>query len=147
MTHNTKWIVGILIVVGIVAGVGIAAVIGLVYYVSRGQGSGEFEAHEVEGREFGKTTDQAGCMKEGLERAKAIRLLEVNRAINNQAFAEECLKSARSTSGFCEGVPPMWTLQDNEWARRQCEKVRLDPFQTSCTSVFHAKLNVCHGLK
>jgi len=143
MTHTTKWIVGVLIVLGLVGLVIVAGVVGLVYYVYKGEGSGEYAAKQVEGREFGKTADQAECMKEGLERAKGIRMVELNRAVNNQVFVEECLKAASPTPGFCEDVPPAWGLQDSDWANQQCEKVRMNPLRTSCTTVFKAKLLVC----
>lgn len=147
MTHTTKWIVGVLIVIGFFGLVCVAGVAGFVYYIYKGEGSGEYDAKRVEGREFGKTTDQAACMKEGLERAKGIRLVEINRVVSNQVFVEECLKSASPTSGFCEGVPPLWSLQDTEWAEEQCERARMNPLRTSCTTVFKAKLHVCQGLK
>lgn len=146
MTHTAKWIVGVLVVIGFLGVIGVAAIGGLVYYVYKGPGSGEYEIRQVEGREFGKTTDQEGCMKEGLERSKGIRLLEINRGISNQAFVEECLKSARPTSGFCDGVPAIWKLQDDEWSSKQCENAGLDEVQTSCGAVFQAKLNFCQGL-
>jgi hypothetical protein len=146
MTHTTKWIVGVLIVLGLLGVVCVAAVVGFVYYLNRGEGSGEYGAKQVEGREFGKTTDQAGCMKEGLSRAKAIRLVDLNRAVNNRVFVEECVKSASPTSGFCNGVPPLWKLQDDDWVSKQCDDAGLDQLRTSCKTVFQAKLSFCRGL-
>ena len=147
MTHTTKWIVGVVVVIAFVIVVGVAVLVAFVYFMSSGDMKGQYDAKQLEGREFGKTTDQAACMKEGLERAKGIKLLEINRAVNNQVFVEECLKSASPTSGFCDGVPAIWKLQDDEWATKQCEKAGLDELRTSCTTVFKAKLNVCQGLK
>jgi hypothetical protein len=146
MTHTTKWIVGVLIVLGFVGLVFAAGVVGFVYYVYKGEGSGDYEIREAEGREFGKTTDQAGCMKEGLQRAKGIKVLEINRAISNQGFVEECLKSASPTTGFCDGVPGFWTLQDSEWVNKQCENAAHDS-ATGCGAVFQAKLDFCHDKK
>ena len=147
MTHNTKWIIGVLVIIGFIGLVFVLGIAGFVFYVTKGEGSGDYEARQIEGREFGKTTDQAGCMKEGLERSKKIRLLDVNHAIANQMFVEECLKSASPIPGFCDGVPPLWQLQDSEWSQKQCEKERMDELRTSCVTVFKAKLNLCHSLK
>jgi len=147
MTHTTKWIVGVLIVVGFMGIVCIAAVVGLVYYVSRGEKTAEYQAKQIEGREFGKTADQTGCLKEGLQRSKGIRLLDIHGSMSNEAFVGECLKSASPTPGFCDGVPPVLKFQDSEWERKQCEKSGLDEVQTSCTTVFHVKLEFCRHLK
>ncbi len=147
MTHNTKWIIGVLVVLGFIGVVIGAGVVGFVYYVSRGEGSGDYEPMRAEGREFGKTTDQASCIKEGLVRARGIRLINLNRNINNQAFVAECLKSARPNSGFCDGVPARWKLQDSEWTNKQCENAGMDSVQTGCGAVFQAKLDFCYGLK
>jgi hypothetical protein len=146
MTHTTKWIVGVLVVIGLLGVLCVAVVGGFIYYVYRGEGSGDYEIREAEGREFGKTADQAGCMKEGLQRAKGIKLLEINRAISNQGFVEECLKSASPTSGFCDGVPGFWTLKDPEWTNQQCENIGHDS-ETGCGAVFQAKLDFCHDQK
>jgi hypothetical protein len=43
----------------------------------------------------------AECMKE-VERAKGIRLVEINRAVSNQVFVEECLKSAVQRQAFAK---------------------------------------------
>lgn len=147
MTHTAKWIVGVVVVLAL--GVAFCALIvfGFAYYLSTGDRKGEYEAREAEGRELGKTTDQAGCMKEGLARAKGIKLIELNRAISNQAFVEECLRAARPTEGFCDGVPEIWKLQDSEWSKKQCERLGMDELRTSCTTVFKAKANVCQKLK
>lgn len=147
MTHTTKWIVGVLIVLGLLGAVFVAGIVGFVYYVYKGTESAEYKTQEVEGREFGKTTDQAGCVKEGLKRAKGIKLIELNRAISNQAFVEECLKSASPTPAFCDGVPGRLSFQDSEWSQKQCEKAGMDQMQTSCTTVFQAKLSFCHDQK
>lgn len=146
MTHTAKWIVGVLIVLALLGAVCVVGFAGFVYYLNRGEGAGEYEAKRVEGGEFGKTTDQAGCMKEGLSRAKTIRLLDLNRAVNNRVFVEECLKSASATSGFCNGVPPLWKLQDDDWVTKQCDNARMDDIRTSCKTVFQGKLSYCQKL-
>ncbi len=145
MSHNVKWI---LLVVGVLAFLvvgGIAAIFVLVRLTNTEESKREYEAKRVEGRELGKAMDQAGCMKEGLVRAKRMTRWEIKRGVANEVFVEDCLKTSRPTAGFCDGVPALWKLKDDEWTEDQCEKAGMDDMRTGCTSVFHAKLTVCRG--
>ena len=80
MTRSTKQV---LLIVGIVGGVliiAIAAIVGVgIYAISRSGFTKEYDAKEAEGREFGKTTDQAGCIKEALRRAQTIGVFDHER--------------------------------------------------------------------
>src|SRR5258708_6658095 len=123
MTRRTKLILAASgIIVFLVIGAIVAAVILFVFHFESGEFKRGYEAKKIEGREFGKRTDQTGCMNEGLERAKGMRALELSRNVDNQAFVEECLKSSRPIAGFCDGVPSAWKLKDNDLDREQCEK-------------------------
>jgi hypothetical protein len=126
----------------LVIGVVVAGIILVVHFES-GESKRGYEAKEIEGREFGKKTDETGCMNEGLARAKGMKAWEVSSNVDNQAFVEECLKSSRPITGFCDNVPSVWKLKDNDLEREQCEKVGMDVFQTGCTAVFHARLSFC----
>ena len=143
MTHNTKWILGCLGVLGFFVLCGIVGIVLLVHFLDTPESKRAYEAREIEGREFGKTIDQPGCVKEGLARAQKMTRFEISRAVENEAFVEGCLKSSRATSGFCNGVPPFWKLQDNDWTKEQCERVGMDYMRTGCTAVFDAKITVC----
>ena len=143
MTHNTKWILGCFGVLAFFVGCGIVGVVVLVRLVDTPESKRDYAAKEAEGRELGKTTDQAGCMKEGLARSKKMTRFEVTRAVENESFVEGCLKSSRATPGFCNGVPPFWKLKDDDWATAECAKVGMDAMRTGCTGVFDAQIAVC----
>ena len=106
------------------------------------EASRAYEAKEAEGREFGKTTDQLGCMKEGLARAKDP---SINFSLNNGAFVRTCLESSRPVPGFCDGVPRRTLLnpQDYEWTAEQCQGIGMDDRKTDCSWVFHQQVQFC----
>jgi hypothetical protein len=145
MTHNTKWILGCLGGLAFLVVCGIVGIVVLVRVLNTPESKQEYEAKLSEGREFGKTMDQAGCMKEGFARAKTMTRFEISRSVQNSAFVEGCLTSSRPTPDFCNGVPAAWKLQDNDWKQEQCERIGMDYMQTGCTSVFDAKLDVCRN--
>jgi hypothetical protein len=145
MTHNTKWILGCLGVLVFFIVCGIVGIVVLVRVLDTPESQREYAAKEAEGRELGKTTDQAARMKEGLARSKTMTRFEISRNVDNQAFAEGCLKASRTTPGFCDSVPPFWKLKDTDWEDRQCELAGLDSMRTGCVSVFEAKISVCRN--
>jgi hypothetical protein len=124
---------------------GIFGIVLLVRLVDTPESKQEYAAKEAEGRELGKTMDQAGCMKEGLARSKTMTRFEISRNVDNQSFVEGCLKSSRPTTGFCNGIPPFWKLRDTEWEDQQCELAGQDYMRTGCVSVFEAKISVCRN--
>ena len=143
MTHNKKWILGCLGALVFFVVCGIVGIVVLVRTLDTEESKRDYAAKESEGRELGKTLDQAGCIKEGLARSKTMTRFEIARAVENQAFVEGCLKSSRPTSGFCKNVPSFWKLQDTEWSDRQCERAGLDDMRTGCVGVFEAQVSFC----
>lgn len=137
----------ILIAFGIVALlfiVGIGALVGVAIYITSGKEyTQQYEARQAEGREFGKTTDQQGCMQEGLKRARAMKAYNINQVMFNKAFVEECLQTSRPTQGFCDGVPSQWNPNNSDWEEKQCAKAGLDDLQTGCKAVFDVKVDFC----
>jgi hypothetical protein len=95
------------------------------------------------GEEFAKTTDQKGCMTEGLKRSKTMGFLNVGQGMSLSSFVESCLKGAKPTDGFCTGVPGFWSFEKDEWITEQCRQAGLDKEKTGCFFVFAAKHNVC----
>jgi hypothetical protein len=72
----------------------------------------------AEAARAGAQTDEAGCMRLAQERTEA----DVIGALASGEFAGECLRHARETPGFCDGVPApdagfRATLS---WTRAQC---------------------------
>lgn len=143
MTRTIKWIViGIAMIVVVPVCV-VGALTAFVLLTSTKESKESYAAKEVEGREFGKTTDQAGCMKEGLARAQGIKPLDLNRNADNQGFVGECLKSSRQLPGFCDGIPSWWKFDDSDWTFEQCDNIRME--RITCSSVFQAKVDACRG--
>ena len=144
----------ILIILGIVAlsfVVLVAVLIGLAFYVTSDLESDkdfqrESQAKQVEGREFAKTTDQNGCMKEGLNRAKAATTFEFKRGQINSAFVRACLESSRPVPGFCDGIPQRSLTApsaDYDWITEQCDKMGMDHIKTGCIAVFQTRILFC----
>jgi hypothetical protein len=142
MTKGLKIFMGIgcsLLVFGAVLLVGL--VIGLNYLESRiGEST---KAFEVEGREFGRKTDQQGCINEGLRRSKSMKIFDFESGVSNMSFVDSCLELSRPTPGFCAGVPSFWSMKDSEWKVSQCRKAGMDEQKTGCMHVFKIKHDYC----
>lgn len=130
----------------------IVVFIGLAFYLSSDLESDkvfqrESQAKQVEGRELGKTTDQQGCMREGLTRAKTMSTFEFKRGQINSAFVSACLESSRPAAGFCDGIPQRsFTAPsaDYDWITEQCDKIGMDHVKTGCIAVFQTRIKFCH---
>jgi hypothetical protein len=145
LSLNKKFLIGCGCLALIVV-VAFASVIGyLMYSESDPDYQRELAAKKAEGLEFGKTTDQNGCIQEGLTRARRMTAFEITPGVANEAFVQTCLRSSRPTTDFCNGVPGYWSLKTSEWGDDQCEKARMNPFQTGCKSVFSAQVSHCSG--
>src|SRR5438045_2310842 len=112
---------------GAVVLLGIACVIGIgVWLISAGvRLSKEANKQAAEGRSFGSTTDQRGCIDEGLRRAKTFLAIDIGAMVTNQTFVQKCLGSGRATDGFCKGVPAPFSANDDDWMKDECAKVNM----------------------
>jgi len=79
-------------------------------------------ALENEGTEFGRTTDQQGCVKEGLARGK--KITDITSQVGNRGFVKGCLRSSQASPGFCDDVPSIVGKMFTDWEAKQCEKIR-----------------------
>jgi len=124
----------------------VALVVAEIFLLSNKDYTGWEAAKRSEGADFGKTTDQEGCVKEGLVRAKEFTVFNIKSAGTNQLFVEGCLKSSRAISRFCDEVPRSeWPGTLNDWEAQQCKSRGMDESTTGCMSVFTAKVNHCQG--
>ena len=129
----------------------IAVLIGLAFYVNSDLESDkdfqrESQAKQVEGREFAKTTDQNGCLRQGLNRAKATTTFQFKRGQINSAFVRACFESSRATPGFCDGIPKNSLTAPSaeyDWITAECEKIGMDHIKTGCIAVFNTKILFC----
>lgn len=99
---------------------------------------------ENEGTEYGRTHDQQACIDEGLRRSRNVKVSGPGEGIETLAFTESCLKTARPTSGFCDGVPTFWKVEDSErWKSERCPPSRTDEVRFGCRLVFKTKQEFC----
>lgn len=92
---------------------------------------------------FARSTDQKGCMDEGLKRSRTIKLTDFGNGSSLNIFLEACLKEAKPTKDFCVGVPGYWSMKDGEWKISECRKAGLDEIKSGCSYVFQAKFSFC----
>src|SRR5438046_6458885 len=57
----------------------------------------------AEGRDFGRNSDNKGCVDESVLRYK--KDPGISSTISNSIFMNSCLESSRPTPGFCDEVP------------------------------------------
>jgi hypothetical protein len=140
MTKTAKLIlIGVIVLV--LGGVGlVAGVVVFLKFTPQGRTMDErLTAMQNEGTEFGKTTDQRGCINEGLRRGK--KIADITAQVGNREFVKGCLRSSQSTPGFCDGVPsPLRKMFDN-WEERQCE--RIDTPTVACQDVMKEQILFC----
>ena len=134
----------IIIVFGILAV--LFVIVGVITIVSLFKKSGKESARHDDvsqqaGSEFGSTTDQRGCINEGLKRGKKLELLDFDPQIENEYFVRGCLESSRATPGFCDGVPSGFWNIFNDWDKKQCEKTNV--ITPICTGILKEQIRFC----
>lgn len=137
MTKNTKLVLGcggtILIVVAIILGVAL---------YSAYKGYSLYKDSDDGGRVFGATTDQEGCLKEGLRRGKSMSDDKMGR-FTNGTFVQGCLEASKPVENFCVGVPEV-TDRDaqSKWAKGECQKAGQND-NAGCLQVYNEKHTYC----
>ncbi|MFZ1699565.1 MAG: hypothetical protein WBO10_07695 [Pyrinomonadaceae bacterium] len=101
------------------------------------------EVAKSAGREFGKTTDQKGCMTEGLTRSRTMTKHDISRLVKNGDFVEGCLEGSQATEGFCENVPLFGDSSEGQWEYKQCRDSGMDSQTTGCKSIYEEHLMFC----
>jgi hypothetical protein len=131
-------VVGVLLVVLIVGGV-VA-----IYFLARAYGPGLVEAGKQtygEGVEYGRRTDNEGCLNEAVARqARADGFADL---IKNNVFMRACLDASRPTPGFCDGVPRrMEFMKSIGWQQQQCQHYGLSA-EKQCSQLFQQVQQFC----
>ena len=129
---------GVLLVIVVVIVLGILAL----NFFEKSVGE-SMQKYETDGREFGRGTDQQGCISEAMKRSASFGLLDLSAGMGLSAFTDACLGSSRPTSGFCDGVPSFWSMKENEWGMSLCKKAGVDPEKTACIHVTKRKHQFC----
>ena len=131
-------VVGVLLVL-LVVGAGVA-----LYFLARAYGPGLLEAGKQtygEGVEYGRRTDDEGCLNEAVARqARADGFAEL---IKNNVFMRACLEASRPTPGFCDAVPRQTEfMKAIAWQQQQCQRYGLSAEQ-QCGQLFGQVQQFC----
>jgi len=137
------WVKVVLVVGGLLVLLVAAAAFGLVY-VARRYGPALVEAgkHSIEeGRDFGRGTDNEGCVAEAASRHQRDHSLTA--VFNNNLFLNSCLPASRPTPGFCDEVPgPLEFSKTARWQFAECERYGLKT-ETQCAQLFQPVQQFC----
>lgn len=94
-----------------------------------------------EGAEFGKTTNQQGCIDEGLKRNSKLGLFDFDAQGANEDFVLGCLPASAASPGFCDGVPSGVKNIFVDWTEKKCEKINMP--RPICTGIFDQQIRFC----
>ena len=95
----------------------------------------------TEGREFGRNTDNQGCVDETLARYK--KEPGFASGISSSIFSRACLDASRPTPGFCTDVPkPTEFIKSGQWRVEQCRRADLSS-DSYCQQLFQPVQEFC----
>jgi hypothetical protein len=139
------WLKALLIVVVVIVVLVLGCIGAGVYYVSRNKDSwiAKGKAVATEGRDFGRNSDNQGCVDESISRYK--KEPGFGSAISNSLFMRSCLDSSRPTPGFCTDVPKQTEfIKSGQWRVDQCRKIDLSS-DSYCQQLFQPMQEFCAG--
>ena len=137
------WLKVVLIVGGLLFVLVVAAAAGL-FFVARKYGPALVEAgkHSIEeGQEYGRRTDNEGCLNEAV--ARHGRAKGFGDAISTNLFLHSCLDASRPTPHFCDDVPtPTEFIKSAHWQLDECKRYGLSP-ESQCGQLFQQVQQFC----
>ena len=132
-------LVGGVLLVLLIVGVVVAG-----YFLARTYGPGLVEAGKqtfTEGAEYGRRTDNEGCLNEAV--ARQARADGFAALIKNNVFMRACLEASRPTPGFCDGVPRQTEfMKAIAWQQQQCQRYGLSA-EKQCSQLFSQVQQFC----
>ena len=137
------WLKVLLIVVGLLVVLIVAAVVAGVYFGKKylPQLVETVKQTGGEGQEYGRRTDNEGCVNEAA--ARHSRAEGFGDMIKNTIFLRTCLDASRPTPGFCDDVPRRFEfMKSAQWQLQQCKRYGLRPEQ-QCTQIFQQVQQFC----
>lgn len=137
------WAKVLLIVLGIVVLLAFVAVgAGVYWWRNYGQGLVQSGKRSMEeGGSFGKSTDNEGCLEEGVARHR--QAAGFGEIIKTNLFLRGCLQASRESPGFCDDVPKSSEfIRGGKWQVEQCERYGLNP-QRQCAQLFQQVQQFC----
>ena len=137
------WAKVLIVIVVVVVVLGIAAAVAS-FLVVRRFGPAVIEETKqamAEGQEYGRRTDDVGCLNEGV--ARQARVTGFRDMLKNNFFTRSCLEVARPTPGFCADVPRRLEYTKSiGWQAQQCKRYGLGPEQ-QCSQFFQQIQQYC----
>ena len=131
----------IILLVGILLVVGVIAAGGFWFYRNKDALKAKLETVTKDARDFGKNTDNQGCVNETISRYKAET--GFTSAMSNAIFVRICLDASRETPGFCESVPKQSEFRrTGQWRKEQCQQFGLER-DSYCESLFTPVQQFC----
>ena len=125
----------VLLVVGVIVG-------GVVWWsYNKDRVIGGIKESTTQGRDFGRNTDNQGCVDEALSRYR--KDPGFTSAISTNLFTKSCLDASRPTSGFCNDVPKVTEfIKSGEWRTAQCRRTNLAK-DNYCPQLFQPVQEYC----
>jgi len=139
------WLKALLIVVVVVIVLVVGVVIAGVFWISHNKDAWIARGKEVmtEGRDFGRKTDNQGCVDESISRYK--KDPGFTGTISNGIFMRGCLESSRPTPDFCDDVPRQTEfIKSAQWRLSQCTHVDLQK-DNNCQNLFAPVQQFCEA--
>lgn len=122
--------------------ISVLAFIGLVFYIGSDKEYTEQHSAAIEeGNNFGKTTDQNGCLQQGLLRMNGVENPTIKQLSLNGRFVNECLDVSKPSPNFCKDVPKVIV---RDWINDQCSLIGRN--DNVCYVVYDEKTTFCAGL-
>jgi hypothetical protein len=137
------WLKALLIVVVVIVVLVLGGIGAGVYYVSRNKDAwiAKGKAVVTEGRDFGRNSDNQGCVDESISRYK--KEPGFASAISNSIFMQSCLDSSRPTPNFCTDVPKATEfVKSAQWRVEQCRRIDLSS-DSYCQQLFQPVQQFC----
>ena len=137
------WLKALLIVAVVIVVLVLGCIGAAVYYVSRNKDAwiAKGKAVASEGRDFGRGSDNQGCVDESISRYK--KEPGFGSAISNSIFMQSCLDSSRPTPNFCAEVPKATEfMKSAQWRADQCRKIDLSS-DSYCQQLFQPVQQFC----
>ncbi len=137
------WLKALLIVAVVIVVLVLGCIGAAVYYVSRNKDAwiAKGKAVASEGRDFGRGSDNQGCVDESISRYK--KEPGFGSAISNSIFMQSCLDSSRPTPNFCADVPKATEfMKSAQWRVDQCRKIDLSS-DSYCQQLFQPVQQFC----
>jgi hypothetical protein len=137
------WLKVLLTVLAIVVVLAIGAIAAGIYYVSTHKDAwlAKGKAVITEGKDFGRSTDNQGCVDEGVSRYKQEPGL--TSVLSSTLFMRACLDASRPTPGFCDAVPRQTDfIKSARWRVEQCQRINLSS-DRNCQQLFTPVQQFC----